>query len=165
MEQSGPAGGNAAREHLTVLLADGDVVFRRGVREALEAGGLIVVGEVGDAAGAIGAASRLDPDICLIELELAGEGANAIGRIAKRSPQTLIVVLSSLGSSRRRGRRSYPGRLWLSPQGRAQRRAPRLHAPRGSPGRAGAVTVARPTPRRRNPSRARRDASHCLQGR
>jgi DNA-binding NarL/FixJ family response regulator len=94
MEQSGPGGGNAAREHLTVLLADGDVVFRRSVRKALETGGLIVVDEVGDAAGAISAASRLEPDICLIELELAGEGASAIGRIAKRSPQTLIVVLS-----------------------------------------------------------------------
>ena len=94
METSKPTGGNAARERLTVLLADDDAVFRRGVREALEAGGFIVVDEVGDAAGAISAASRLSPDICLIELQLVGEGANAIARLAKRSPQTLIVVLS-----------------------------------------------------------------------
>jgi len=94
MDRRGPAGGSAAREHLTVLLADDDAVFRRGVREALEAGGFIVVDEVGDAADATSAASRLNPDICLIELELAGEGANVIARIAKRSPQTLIVVLS-----------------------------------------------------------------------
>ena len=75
METSKPAGRNAAREHhLTVLLADNDVAFRRGVREALQAGGLIVV--------------------CLMELELPGHGLNAVARIAKGSPKTLIVVLS-----------------------------------------------------------------------
>lgn len=95
METSKPAGRNAAREHhLTVLLADNDVAFRRGVREALQAGGLIVVDEVADAAGAIIAASGLNPDICLMELELPGHGLNAVARIAKGSPKTLIVVLS-----------------------------------------------------------------------
>lgn len=92
---SRPAGRNATREHqLTVLLADTDVIFRRGVREALQAGGLIVVDEVADATAAITAASRLNPDICLIELELSGQGLNAVARIAKESPKTLIVVLS-----------------------------------------------------------------------
>jgi DNA-binding NarL/FixJ family response regulator len=33
-------------------------------------------------------------DICLIELELPGDGLLAIGRIARSSPETLIVVLS-----------------------------------------------------------------------
>jgi two-component system, NarL family, nitrate/nitrite response regulator NarL len=94
METGRTTGANAAREHLTVLLADNDVAFRRGVRETLEAGGFLVVDEVGDAAGAIIAASRLNPDICLIELGLPGQGPNAIARIAKRSPKTLIVVLS-----------------------------------------------------------------------
>lgn len=95
METSKPAGRNAAREHhLTVLLADNDVAFRRGVREALQAGGLIVVDEVADATGAIIAASGLNPDICLMELELPGHGLNAVARIAKGSPKTLIVVLS-----------------------------------------------------------------------
>lgn len=90
----GPTEGNVTRENLTVLLADPDVVFRRGVREALEAGGFSVADEVGDAAGATIAASRLNPDICLIELELLGQGPKAIARIAKSSPETLIVVLS-----------------------------------------------------------------------
>jgi two-component system nitrate/nitrite response regulator NarL len=94
MEEGSPSEEDAAREHLTVLLADDDVAFRRGVREVLVAGGLTVVDEVGGATDAIVAASRLNPDICLIELELPGEGANAIARIAKRSPSTLIVVLS-----------------------------------------------------------------------
>jgi DNA-binding NarL/FixJ family response regulator len=94
MEAGRPTGGNAAAEHLTVLVADGDAAFRRGVREALEGHGFIVVAESGDAAAAIGAAARLHPDICLVEVELPGEGLAAIGRIAKASPETLIVVLS-----------------------------------------------------------------------
>ena len=94
MESGRPPGGNAAFEHPSVLVADDDTAHRRMVREALEAQGFFVVGETGDAPTAIGAAERLRPDICLIEIELPGEGLNAVGRIAKASPKTLIVVLS-----------------------------------------------------------------------
>jgi DNA-binding NarL/FixJ family response regulator len=78
----------------SVLIADDDALHRRAVREALEAQGFVVVGEASDAAAAIGAATRLRPDICLIEIELPLEGLSAIGRIAKASPHTMIVVLS-----------------------------------------------------------------------
>lgn len=94
MERSRPTRSNVARRRLTVLLADDDAAFRRGVREALEPDGFVVVDEAEDTAGALRAAARLEPDICLIELELAGEGGNAIARIVKTSPHTLIVVLS-----------------------------------------------------------------------
>jgi two-component system nitrate/nitrite response regulator NarL len=94
MEAGRSTQGVTALEHLTVLLADSDAALRRGVREALEAKGFVVVAEAGDAASATSAAGRLRPDICLIEIELPGEGLNAIGRIAKTSPKTMIVVLS-----------------------------------------------------------------------
>lgn len=94
MEAGMPTGGNGGLEHPSVLIADDDASQRRGVREALESHGFFVVGEVGDAPSAIGAAERLQPDICLIEIELPGEGLNAIGRIARASTRTLIVVLS-----------------------------------------------------------------------
>jgi len=77
-----------------VLIADDDLPLRRGVRDALEADGFVVVAEVADATSAIEAATRLQPDICLMEPKLPGEGFDAIGRIAKASPNTLIVVLS-----------------------------------------------------------------------
>lgn len=92
------AGGSAhedALEHLTVLVADGDAEFRRTVRDALETHGFLIVGEAGDAASAVVAATRLTPDICLIDLHLPGPGENAIGRIARAAPETLIVVLSA----------------------------------------------------------------------
>lgn len=89
-----PAGGMVELEHPSVLIADDDIPHRRAVREALEAHGFVVVGEASDAAAAIGAATRLQPDICLIEIELPLEGLNAIGRIDRSSPETMIVVLS-----------------------------------------------------------------------
>jgi DNA-binding NarL/FixJ family response regulator len=87
-------GGHAGVDHPLVLLADDDVAHRRGVREALEANGFAVVAESGDAETAISAATRLRPDILLLEIELPGDGLSAIGRIARASPRTLMVVLS-----------------------------------------------------------------------
>jgi DNA-binding NarL/FixJ family response regulator len=94
MVSSKPTGGMAELEHPSVLIADDDIPHRHTVREALERYGFVVVGEASDAAAAIGAATRLLPDICLIEIKLPVEGLNAIGRIAKASPETMIVVLS-----------------------------------------------------------------------
>lgn len=93
MEAARPTGRNTPPNHPRILVADNDATFRRGVRAVLEADGFIVVDEVADAEAAISAASRLKPDLCLIELELPA-GRNAIAQIAKRSPETLIVVTS-----------------------------------------------------------------------
>jgi two-component system, NarL family, nitrate/nitrite response regulator NarL len=87
-------GGSAELVHPSVLVADDDTAHRRGVRDALAANGFVVAGESGDAEGAINAATRLRPDILLLEIGLPGDGLSAIGRIVKASPKTLIVVLS-----------------------------------------------------------------------
>ena len=76
-----PTGGMAGLEHPSVLIADDDIPQRRAVREALEAQGFVVVGEASDAAAAVGAATRLRPDICLIEIELPLEGLNAFNEV------------------------------------------------------------------------------------
>ena len=94
MVSSELTGGMAELAHPSVLIADDDIPHRHSVREALERHGFVVVGEASDAAAAIGAATRLLPDICLIEIKLPVEGLNAIGRIAKVSPETMIIVLS-----------------------------------------------------------------------
>jgi DNA-binding NarL/FixJ family response regulator len=98
MQAGTPAGGYAELQHPSVLVADDDAPQRRVVRTALETHGFVVVGEVGDAASAIRSATRLQPDICLIEIELPGDGLSTVGRIAKASPRTLIVVLSESGN-------------------------------------------------------------------
>ena len=152
MERSRPTRSNVARRRLTVLLADDNAAFRRGVREALEPDGFVVVDEAEDTAGALRAAARLEPDICLIELELAGEGGNAIARIVKTSPHTLIVVLSDTARQEdvigalSRGASGYLLKSGLNA------RAARLDSPSGSQGRSGALALAHPPPGRRDPS-------------
>src|SRR5438105_14099521 len=96
MDNGKPTGGGAANtvEHLSVLIADDDVAFRAAIRRALEEDGSLLVSEAGDADSAIGAVSRLRPDICLVEVELPGDGLSASGRIAKESPEPLGLVLS-----------------------------------------------------------------------
>ena len=94
MKDGRSTGGSGEHKHPAVLVADDDVAHRRGVREALEANGFVIAAESGDAEAAIGAATRLRPDILLIEIDIPGDGLNAIGRIARASPKTLIVVLS-----------------------------------------------------------------------
>jgi two-component system, NarL family, nitrate/nitrite response regulator NarL len=94
MEAGKSTGGGAGVEHLSVLIADADAAYRRGVRSALERHGFVVVAETDDAASAAAIASRLRPDICLLELELPGDGLNALARIAKAAPRTLVVVLT-----------------------------------------------------------------------
>ena len=95
MEGGSPAGRNGGLEDLTVLVADDDLAFRRSVGEALQVDGFVLVAEADDAASAIAAASRLKPNVCLIEPHLSGPGMNAIARIAKASPETLIIVISA----------------------------------------------------------------------
>jgi DNA-binding NarL/FixJ family response regulator len=86
--------GSPRAAHPSVLVVDSEIQIRHGIREALEDDGFVVVAETADAAAAIAASSRLHPDICLIEPELPGQSLDAIGRIARVSPQTLIIVLS-----------------------------------------------------------------------
>jgi DNA-binding NarL/FixJ family response regulator len=87
-------GGNLEHDHPSVLVADDDTAYRRGVREALEANGFVIAAEAADAETAVTAAARLRPDILLLEIELPGDGLAAVGKLAKVSPKTLIVVLS-----------------------------------------------------------------------
>ena len=65
------------------------------MRVALEADGFVIVAEAGDADEAVALATRLRPEVCVIDVELPGGGLNAIARIAKSAPETLIVVLSA----------------------------------------------------------------------
>jgi DNA-binding NarL/FixJ family response regulator len=95
MEAGRPTGGGDAVEQLSVLIADDDARFRAAVRDALTADGFLVVGTAADAASAIALATRLRPEICLIEVNLQNGGPYAIGRIAKASPKTLIIVLTA----------------------------------------------------------------------
>jgi DNA-binding NarL/FixJ family response regulator len=79
----------------TVVIVDDHAPFRRLARRLLEADGLTVLGEAGDAASALRLTAQLDPDIVLVDVLLPDEDGFAVAAAlagARRSP---VVILTS----------------------------------------------------------------------
>jgi DNA-binding NarL/FixJ family response regulator len=88
------AGGKPVR----VLVADDHAPTRADVRRALEADGRFqVCADMADAAGAVQAAVRERPDICLLDVKMPGSGLSAAWEITGRLPRTKIVMLTVSG--------------------------------------------------------------------
>ena len=77
-----------------VLIADDHEPTRAGVRMALNRGGCVVCAEVDNAVDAVTAALREEPDACLIDLQMPGDGLRAVAGIAARLPNTRVLVLT-----------------------------------------------------------------------
>ncbi len=84
---------------LSVLIADDSATFRSGIRAALEPAGFVIVAEAADTTSAVAAAVTKQPDICLIDIDMAGNGMNAVAAIARRVPGSTIVVLTTSSDS------------------------------------------------------------------
>jgi DNA-binding NarL/FixJ family response regulator len=80
-----------------VLIADEDVPARADVRRALEEQGFVVSAEEDTGPGAVAAALRDPPDVCLLEVEVPG-GIEAAAAIRSRLSDTHVVMLSSSNS-------------------------------------------------------------------
>ena len=80
---------------IRVLVADHDGSSRAGVRLSLGNHGFEVCGEAGSADAAVEAASREEPDVCLIEADLPGDGVVAAARVLAEVPRTAVVMLSA----------------------------------------------------------------------
>jgi DNA-binding NarL/FixJ family response regulator len=86
---------NEANKPLRVLVADDHAPTRDDVRRALDADGRFnICSEVADAAEAVQAAVRKQPDICLLDIRMPGSGLAAAWEIAARLPQAKIVMLT-----------------------------------------------------------------------
>jgi two-component system, NarL family, nitrate/nitrite response regulator NarL len=77
-----------------VLIADDHAPTRAGVRMALERGGCVVCAELDNAVDAVTAALREQPDACLIDLQMPGDGLRAVAGISSRLPNTRVLVLT-----------------------------------------------------------------------
>ena len=85
----------ARSERLRVLIADDHAPTRDDVRRALTGdGGFSVCAEAADAAEAVQAAVREQPDLCLLDIRMPGSGLAACWEIASRLPETKIVMLT-----------------------------------------------------------------------
>jgi two-component system response regulator DesR len=76
---------------LRVLIADHETT-RRGIRMALE-GAVEVCAEAGGVEQAIRAAKREQPDLCLVDYTLGGDGIAAVRGICRAAPHAAVVVL------------------------------------------------------------------------
>jgi two-component system nitrate/nitrite response regulator NarL len=77
------------------LIADAHVATRMGLRMAVEAGSFVVVGEAADADGAIRLAQRLEPEICLLDVSMPGDGVVAAAAIHRTVPSTRVVMVTA----------------------------------------------------------------------
>lgn len=78
-----------------VLIADDQPAFRRSVRAVLERDGFDVCAEAEDTAGAVEAAQRQRPDICLLALLEPRGGLHAAATITDALPDTAVVMLTA----------------------------------------------------------------------
>jgi two-component system, NarL family, response regulator LiaR len=78
-----------------VLIADGDVLARNAIRDALNDAGLSVVGQAADASHAVDLASRCGAEVVLLDADLPPDGAlDAMDVFATAVPDVRIVILA-----------------------------------------------------------------------
>jgi DNA-binding NarL/FixJ family response regulator len=78
----------------TVVLADDHPVIRMGLGMALTRGGFEVLAEAADRDGAVEAALREHPDICLLDIYMPGGGIEAAKVLSQTVPTTAVVMLT-----------------------------------------------------------------------
>ena len=81
-------------EDVRVLVADDHLPIRLALRRALNGRGFQVCAEAGDATGAVAAALRERPEICLLDIGMPGNGIAAAAAIRLELPETVIVMLT-----------------------------------------------------------------------
>jgi DNA-binding NarL/FixJ family response regulator len=81
-------------DRVRVVVADDHPALRQSVRMGLESNGFEVCAEASNAAGAVEAALRERPDVCLIDIHMPGSGIAAAGRITLELPDTAVVMLT-----------------------------------------------------------------------
>ena len=88
------------QDKVTVLLVDDHQIVREGLRALLaDAAEIEVVGEASDGRDAVELATRLRPQVAVMDLSLKGlHGEGAIRELRKRAPETRVLVLSMYGS-------------------------------------------------------------------
>jgi DNA-binding NarL/FixJ family response regulator len=82
-------------ERIRVLIADDHEPTREDVRFALEQDDRFeICAEASDAPGAVQAALRVRPDVCLLDINMPGSGVAAAHEMRGRLPRTKVVMLT-----------------------------------------------------------------------
>jgi DNA-binding NarL/FixJ family response regulator len=84
----------------TALVVDDQAFMRVLLRQLMEDCGFVVIGEAGDAAGALAAAAELGPDVVLLDVQLPdGTGLEVSRAISQWPKRPTIVLISTLDYS------------------------------------------------------------------
>ncbi len=99
MDQAEPPTDEGRREDqsidlIRVVLADDHARIRSRIREALEAGGCVVVGEAATGEDAVQLAEEHRPDVVLLDIHMPGDGIQAAREITARVTGTPVVMLT-----------------------------------------------------------------------
>ena len=85
---------------MTVLIVDDHATFRSFARGLLESDGFEVIGEVEDGASAIEAATTLEPDVVLLDVQLPDlSGFEVARRLTADGIRTIVLISSRDASS------------------------------------------------------------------
>jgi DNA-binding NarL/FixJ family response regulator len=89
------------RARIRVLLADDHDVVRRGLAMVLEAdGAFIVIAEARDGEEAIVSATRLRPDLVILDVKMpVVDGVKAARCIKQEAPEVMILMLTGIGAT------------------------------------------------------------------
>lgn len=82
-----------------VIIADDDPYTRRGVRDALQAAGVVVIAEAANGPDAIQLSVHYRPDVVLMDVVMPGmDGITATRELLQRAPEVKVLMLSADGS-------------------------------------------------------------------
>lgn len=79
---------------IRVVIADDHPPTRSRIRQALEEGGCVVVGEAGTADEAVALVSSTEPGVALLDIHMPGNGIHAAQEIGRVAPSTAVVMLT-----------------------------------------------------------------------
>jgi DNA-binding NarL/FixJ family response regulator len=87
-------------DEIHLIIVDDHLVVREGLKGMLSGQpDFAIVGEADDGAQAVSLATRLQPDVVLMDLRMPGvDGVDAIRQIKAQQPQTHVLVLTTYGS-------------------------------------------------------------------
>ena len=154
------ADGARTTKPLRVIVADDDPLARRVVRDALEAGGIVVIAEAANGREAVELSLYYKPDVVLMDLVMPDvDGIQATRRILAREPDVEVVILTSSDDDDVGPGRPARRRLGVPQQARRRRRAAARPARRGRR-RGRRLAPADDAPRRHDAAHARRRHGH-----
>ncbi|HSE98883.1 MAG TPA: response regulator transcription factor [Blastocatellia bacterium] len=106
---------------IRIMIVDDHAILRAGLRMLIEAqSGMVVAGEAGNRTEAIAVASREQPDIILLDLDLGGTNSlDFVRDLAATAPEARLIVLTGVRDQEQHRRAVHLGAMGLVLKDRA----------------------------------------------